>query len=325
MSTYNTAMTTGTPYSVFSEVARAAGYPKRSGVEIPQIWSPDIIEILSEESVIPAITTSEFERQISGYGDNLVIREEGDVTWTTYTRGGQINYPHVVESKCVLSIDQAHVWATMVDPVDLQQSDHDLVPRWVKRAGISGAELINADILTWMPAQASTYTSGATAGRNGDVNLGASGAALDFSSTTAIHLINLCGQVLDEMNVPQKDRWMVLPPAAFTRLKESDIRNASITGDPNSPIRHGRVGEVDRFTLYSSNQLLNAVDTGHTCYSIPFGWKRATAFAKTIDSSNGPEILQDKDIMGKFIRGMLVYGRKVVRSNCLGCLYCYFS
>ena len=41
-------------------------------------------------------------------------------------------------------------------------------------------------------------------------------------------------------------------------IRDSD---ASVTGDATSPIRNGKVGMVDRFTVYQSN-LLSVVDDG---------------------------------------------------------------
>ena len=80
------------------------------------------------------------------------------------------------------------------------------------------------------------------------------------SHTYVLDFITQCGQVLDEANIPESGRWMVIPSWMASLIKQSDLRNASIAGDMTSVLRNGRLGEIDRFTLYYSN-LLPTVDT----------------------------------------------------------------
>jgi hypothetical protein len=67
------------------------------------------------------------------------------------------------------------------------------------------------------------------------------------------------GTVLDERNIPETGRWLVIPPWAAGMIKKSDLRNASISGDGSSLLRNGRLGMIDRFTLYASNLLPTAL------------------------------------------------------------------
>ena len=66
--------------------------------------------------------------------------------------------------------------------------------------------------------------------------------------------------MLDEQNIPETGRWLVIPPWAASLIKRTDLRNASISGDGVSLMRNGRLGMMDRFTLYTSNLLPTAVD-----------------------------------------------------------------
>ncbi|MBA1914630.1 hypothetical protein, partial [Escherichia coli] len=65
------------------------------------------------------------------------------------------------------------------------------------------------------------------------------------------------GQVLDEQNIPEVGRWAVMPAWAGRMIKQSELRQAYLSGDSVSMLRNGRLGMVDRFTIYISNLLPN--------------------------------------------------------------------
>ena len=71
------------------------------------------------------------------------------------------------------------------------------------------------------------------------------------------------GTVLDEQNIPETGRWLVISLWFGGLIKKSDLANASISGDGVSLARNGRLGMIDRFTLYSSNLLPKTTDATH--------------------------------------------------------------
>jgi hypothetical protein len=100
-------------------------------------------------------------------------------------------------------------------------------------------------------------------------------------------------------------------------LKKSDLKDASMTGDGQSVLRNGRLGMIDRFTLYQSNNTYSLTDTV-TCWYVPFGHPKALTFASQITKS---EKLRATDTFGDLVRGLNVYGFKVVNDDALGELY----
>ena len=70
------------------------------------------------------------------------------------------------------------------------------------------------------------------------------------------------GQCLDGQNVPEDGRWAVIPAWMASLIKRSDLKQAYLTGDSVSPLRNGKLGMVDRFTLYVSNNLSSVTDLG---------------------------------------------------------------
>jgi hypothetical protein len=92
------------------------------------------------------------------------------------------------------------------------------------------------------------------------------------------------GQALDEQNVTESGRFLLLPYWATTFLKLSDIKDASLTADGSSPLRNGRVGMIDRFTVYNTNLLPVALDTVN-CWDIIAGTQAGLTFATQLTNT----------------------------------------
>ena len=96
---------------------------------------------------------------------------------------------------------------------------------------------------------------------------------------------------------------MVIPARMAGLIKQSDLKDASITGDGSTPLRNGRLGVIDRFTLYVSHNLpLSATGaTGeHTIFS---GCKKGLTFASQMTNM---ETLRSESTFGDIIRGLQV-------------------
>jgi hypothetical protein len=113
---------------------------------------------------------------------------------------------------------------------------------------------------------------------------------------------------------------MVLPAWAVGRIKKSDLKDASLTGDGKSVLRTGRIGQIGPFTIYSSNLLYSVTDSGTntTCWYGYFGHKSALSFAAQLTKM---ESLRAESTFGDLVRGLNVYGYKVLKSAAMGELY----
>ena len=118
------------------------------------------------------------------------------------------------------------------------------------------------------------------------------------------------GTVLDEANAPEENRFLVIPAKMAGMIKKSDLRDASLTGDSTSVMRNGRLGMIDRFTLYMSHNLPNTNGT----FSIYAGHKMGLTFASQMTNM---ESLRSESTFGTVIRGLQVYGFKVVKPEAL--------
>lgn len=119
------------------------------------------------------------------------------------------------------------------------------------------------------------------------------------------------GQRLDELNIPEEGRFIVIPPWIRVAAMGSDLRPAYLTGDSKSVLRTGKLGTIDRFTVYVSNNLtVTGGTTTHCIAGTKDGISFASQFVKT-------ETVRLQTTFGDAIRGLNVYGFKVTKPDAL--------
>jgi hypothetical protein len=306
-------------------LARVAGHPDYSSAGtnnfIPEIWSSKLVEKLYDVTVLGSISNTDYEGEIKDSGDTVIIRTLPTVTVNDYTKGMKLTYERLESASLSLLIDQGHYWAFTIDDVDAWQSDLALMDRWGEDAAMQLKKTIDTNILKYIfyPTNlCDSANKGSTAGRiSSAYNLGVTATPVQFTANTALDLIVDAGSVLDEQNVSPEGRFIVLPAWAINKIKKSDIKDASLSGDGTSVLRNGRVGIIDRFTVYMSNLLYSLTDTV-TCWHCPFGTKMALTFAQQIVKT---ESLRAETTFGDLVRGLVVYGRKIVQDAAIGDLY----
>ena len=108
----------------------------------------------------------------------------------------------------------------------------------------------------------------------------------------------------------------VSSPEFFEQLAQSasKLMDASVTGDSASPLRNGTVvnGQVNGFKLYMTNNF--AASSTSNYYKVLFGHMSSTATANAIAKT---EVIRDPDSFSDIVRGLHVFGRKVLRSEAL--------
>lgn len=297
----------------------AAGAANYSGNFIPEIWSAKLIENFYDATVLAAISNTDYEGEIKSMGDTVNIRTTPEMTIRPYQKGMTLTVDRPDKPKIQLLIDQGDYFAAIEDDVDKVQADINLMDQWSKDASEKMKIAIDAKVLTGMLPDVSTLNKGATAGRiSGNINLGATGAAVQLTKTNILDFIVDMGTVLDEANAPEGNRFLVIPAWAAGMIKKSDLKDASLAGDGTSILRNGRLGMIDRFTLYMSHNLNNVLDGGNKCFSIIAGHKMGLTFASQMTEM---ESLRAESTFGNIIRGLQVYGYKVVKPEALAVGY----
>jgi len=296
----------------------ASGHPDLSGNYIPTLYAALLLIEFYKDTVFGAIANTKYEGQIKSSGDKVEIRTLPTITVRDYVKGQDLDYENPPPSKVTLNIDQGKYWALAINTVDKKQSDIDFVKKWAEHASKTLKINIDSDILAAVYSQVHAANTGATAGlESGSINLGVSGTPFQLTASTILAKIVDCAVVLDEQNVPDEGRYIVLPPVACGLIKKSDLKDASITGDNVSILRNGKVGMIDRFTIFCSNNIATATDTVKVWHSI-FGQTEALTFASQMVEHN---IIPNPKDFGDLLRALQVYGFKVVKPEAMGHLY----
>lgn len=297
----------------------SAGTVSYSGTFIPEIWSNKLIEKFYDATVLAQISNTDYEGEIRNQGDKVKIRTIPTLQINDY-RSGQTLVNQRPESNIVeLNIDRGKYWSAIVDDVQEVQSDIKLMNMWATDASEQMKIAIDTEVLGSVVPDVASANKGANAGRiSGNINLGVTGSPLALSPTNILDFIIDLGQVLDEQNCPETGRFLIMPFWATAMLKKSDLKNASITGDNVSPMRNGRIGMIDRFTIYQSNNLRKVTDGTHTAFDIIAGVKQGLTFATQLIKT---ETLRAESTFGTIMRGLQVYGFKVLDGTLLAAGY----
>jgi hypothetical protein len=291
---------------------------------IPEIWSGKLVEKFYASTVLAAITNTDYEGEIKNQGDKVHIRTKPTITIKPYSADGSLELERPVGNQVTLNIDHGYYFNEILDDVMEVQSDLNVLSMWADDAAEQMKILIDTEVLLYMLGQAATTNRGTTAGALSQViNLGVSGTPLTLvpanptvGQVDILSCLLRLGQALDEKNIPETGRWVVLPTWAATQLKQSELRQAYLSGDAQSILRNGRLGMVDRFTLYSSNLLPTGVPAGLNAgeWVIYAGHAHGTTFASQVTKV---ETLRSEMTFGTILRGLQVYGRQVVDGTAL--------
>lgn len=297
----------------------AAGTASYTNNFIPEIWSGKLVEKFYDATVLAAIANTDYEGEIKGQGDLVNIRTVPTLAINDYKSGQNLTLQRPTNPKVELLIDKGKYWAAVCDDVQEVQSDVGLMNMWAQDASEQMKIAIDTQVLGSIVPDIDSENVGATAGRiSANINLGVTGTPVSVTKANILDTILALGQVLDEQSRPETGRFLVLPFWATTLLKLSDIKDASLSGDSTSPLRNGRVGMVDRFEVFNSNNLPWVTDTTRAFWFLA-GVKQGLTFASQLVKT---ETLRAESTFGDIMRGLQVFGFKVIDGKSLTAAYC---
>lgn len=284
-----------------------------SGIYIPQIWAKKLVMELNPRLFLSHIANTDYEGEIKNAGDVVKIRKVPQVAVHNYSVRGELTVDDITGPAVIdLEINKGKYYAFNIDDVEKAQSDLDYGGKAVEEAAKSLKEAIESDFIVGIRTGAAAANQGAKAGaKSQSYNIGSAEAALALTADNALDFVINCGSVLDEQNVPEEGRWMVIPPAVANRIKKSEIKEVYVTGDPKSSLRTGNIGRIDRFDIFVSNMI-----TPESGKLFPFfGHKSAVTFANQLVKN---EVVTREKHFGKVHRGLCVYGYEVILPEAFG-------
>lgn len=310
--------------------------PSYSGAFIPTLWSGKLLAKFYQNTMLSEICNTDYEGELKNQGDTIRIRLAPSITISDYTVGANLSYEVPTPIFQDMQVNKGKYFGVQVNDVLAYQSDMNLMNMFTEDAAKQLKIAIENEVffnsfVTEGPAAAN---EGATAGAiSAAYNLGTDVAPIDQSTPeNVLKAILRMSTVLDEQNVPESGRWLILSPYDRHLLMQSSMAQAYFTGDQSSVVRTGKIGMIDRFEVYVSNLLprgaaakalvpgLTDPSTGAAVASakarrmMVAGTKQAISFAMTV---NKTEPLRNQTDFGDIVRGLAVYGRKVVKPEAL--------
>ncbi len=302
-------------------VAAAAGFPQQSGVLIPEIWSGKLLTKFYAVCLMAGLCNTDYEGEIKNKGDKVIIRTTPDIEIYDYTKGQTLNIQRPTPATLEMEIARAKYWNVHIDRIDQFQSDFDYLEDWTRDAAQQLKIAWEREFLADIYADAHASNKGSAAGAiSGNIGLGVVGGASlvvgnGSGEVTPIQFLLSCSQVLDEQNVPEEERKIVVPAWLTARLKNSEIKDASLSGDDRSTLRNGRVGMVDRLEVFSSNLLPTEIVSSNKQWIGTASQKSAISFAAQLTENQILEKLEST--FGSAARGLAVADWKVLKPEAL--------
>jgi len=220
----------------------------------PEIWAANLLTTLDKSLVFGSaeVTNRDYEGDISAFGDTVHIGSIADPIISTYTKDTDLSAVQALtDSEQLLTIDQANSFNFQIDDIDRAQVRNNgaLMAEATRRAAFGLRDAADKRIANRMAAGA-----GNTLGLVNAVT----------ATNLYDNLIVPASVKLDEANVPEELRWLILSPAAYGKL-QLDARFIKQNESGTQALHNGRVGDAAGFRIYKSN---NAFQSNRTALSI---------------------------------------------------------
>ncbi|HAS82612.1 MAG TPA: hypothetical protein DCS43_08080 [Verrucomicrobia bacterium] len=289
---------------------------------IPTIWEKKFLKFFYLSTALAAISNTDYEGEIKAHGDKVEVNYLQGGESHEYVKGKKLVYTELESATRTLLIDRGRSFQFPADYIDKSQAmkSLDYVNKWSEHLAQITKRDIEHIVLSEIFTEVDAANAGANAGADtADYNLGSAGAPKALVKTDIIDDIVNWGDVLDQQNIPDDGRWLVLPTWAAALIKKSELRDASITGDNQSVLRNGRIGMIDRFEIFSSRNLLQVTDSsGKKAWNAMAGHKSAITFATQLTAT---ERMKNPDTFGELIRSLQSFGFAVMQPSALEHLY----
>lgn len=272
---------------------------------IPEVWAARLLENLRKAQIFTqaGIVNRDYEGDIANQGDTVRIQAIGAITIGTYTKNADIAAPETLtDAESTLLIDQGKYFNFAVDDVDRRQINVNLIDGAMREAAYGLRDVADKFV-------AGLYASAGS-------SVGTSGAPktdLGTATNAYLHLVAL-GVQLDQLDVPTDGRWVAVPPWFHGKLLQDDRFVKSGTDSAAGTLANGEVGQAAGFRILKSNNVSNDATT----WRIPAGTDAAISFAEQI---NKVEAFRPERRFADAVKGLHLYGAKVIRPKALSVLY----
>ena len=312
----------------------AAGYGNLpSGNFAPQIFSQKVLKFFRRASVAEDITNTDYTGEIENFGDTVNIIKEPTITVSSYTRGSVVNTQNLADDQITLTVDQANAFAFKIDDIEERHSHVNFEALATSSGAFSLKRKYDANVLQTLSdgaglagADDASLSGGLT---TTNTALGTASAPINVETDDAgINLMLLMARVLDDQSVPEENRWFVAPPVFYENMFQAGnkIAEVQVTRDASSNLRNGLAtpGTLAGVSCYKSTALNSTGGTDQVTMTglatdasenlVMAGHISAAATASHIAKT---EVVRSTESFSDVVRGLHVFGRKVLRPEAL--------
>lgn len=331
-----------------------------TGAFSPTIFSQRVLTFFRTASVVEGITNNDYFGELASYGDSVRIMLEPVISVSAYTRGATVASEALADNEITIEIDKANKFAFQVDDIEEKLSHVNWQTLATGSATYALKNSYDREVLEFMATGsqiANIVNTGATiqgAGSVADAHEEAQETGnvitLGFGSgeTDPLNLLSLLSLKLDEAEVPEEGRYVVVSPRFMELLARTDSK--LLSSDYNQGeggLKNGLVmnGKLRGFSIYKTNNSPKfitdtagadagftpdddtIVDTGDDLGAVSgdvilAGHMSAVATVSCLDKV---EKIRAESTFADIVRGLHVYGRAIIRAEALSVAYVVYA
>tara|TARA_R110000751_G_scaffold181990_1_gene288603 strand:+ start:731 stop:1678 length:948 start_codon:yes stop_codon:yes gene_type:complete len=288
-----------------------------NGFFIPEIYSKKVQIALRKAAVAEAICNTDYMGEISSFGDTVNIVKEPQIAVADYTRGLAVVATNLTDQELVLTIDQAKSFSFKIDDLEKRFSHVNFQAVAADNAAYALRDAMDSNILEAIGAGATVVTGMGTTSVPIDIGFGT-------GEVDPLNQMSLAAKELDEANAPEDGRWFVAAPEWYNQLANTSSKLLSVDFNAGQgSIRNGLVasGLLRGFQMYKSNNVPTNDLSGATpagAGDAPMALFGHISGTSAASSMNKVETIRDTGTFSDVVRGLMVWGRKVLRPEITG-------
>lgn len=258
---------------------------------IPEIWDASVFRTL-EDNLIARKICRNYSNKVEKAGDVIHFQGLADPAISSYS--GTVTYENLISGQMSLFIDQQNYYGFDVTDIETVMANVDLKGSQAERAAYALKRTCDIDLLK-------LYSQADTA------NVVTADTTCD--SATIISDIGELWNKLAVNNVAEGNMWLVIPPWVQLKLQLAGIVfeiNTGINGKGGMAWASQALG----FDVYVSNNVYNSNTAAAPVSYVMAGSYDAIGYAEALMKS---EALRAETAFATHVRGLHVYGRKVLR------------
>ena len=289
---------------------------------LPAVYSKKVLNFFRKSSVAEAITNTDYAGEISAYGDSVRIIKEPVITVYQYERGQDTTQTKLTDQEVNLVVDTANAFKFIVDDIETSMSHVNFKEVASSSAAYALRDAVDEGVIAKMFAGTSASAPNHILGSDSATDLAAGtfdgtgnlDIGYDSGEHDPIDVLSHMARLLDEQNVPEEGRWFLANPEFYEQLVKSSSKLISVDFNAGQgSIRNGLVssGKLRGFDMYKTNNIAATTNAAGNCLA---GHISSTCTAQTIVNT---ETVRDVTSFGDIVRGLHVYGAKVLRADAL--------